>query len=704
MTLVFDAAPGVEITLALPLGGWGLGLLALASAGLLGLGLWRRARGSGWRAVAAGVLLLALAEPRLLVEQRQPLPDIALLLVDASPSQQVANRPEVTAAARAALLERLAALPDLETRLVTFGEAGDGTNLGPALEGALDDIPADRLSAVLVLSDGRLHDLDDPATGPALTDRLADRLGEAPLHLLLSGRPDERDRRLTLTDVPAYGLVGETVSLSLGLAVDGPDAPTQPVAVTVEVPGQPPRQLDLVPGQPRPVRLALDHPGPTVLAARLPAAEGELSALNNRVAATVEAVRPRLRVLLVSGQPHPGTRIWRTLLKADPAVDLVHFTILRPLDKDDATPLDELALIAFPVRELFEARLADFDLVILDRTGVGSRVPDRYLGNLADHVRQGGGLLVVAGPGLARLPALPLQPILPVELSGEVAEAPFRPALTGTGRRHPVTAALAAEATTGAPNWGQWVRHLPGRPRAGVTLMHGPADTPLLQLAHVEKGRVAMLLSDSGWLWAKGIDGGGPHQPLVRRLAHWLMGEPALAENALSAEIAGGRLTVTRRALSDPTARPLTVIAPDGRESHLALTDQGDGRATASQPAEAPGLYTVRDPAGPPEARLAFAAPPPEALKETAQLTATAQAAAPLVEATRGTTVWLGDDAANPTLPTPRRTTANPDTLALPRRDAHQTTGLTHQALMPAPLALTLITLALLTAWLRERA
>ena len=137
----------------------------------------------------------------------------------------------------------------------------------------------------------------------------------------------------------------------------------------------------------------------------------------------------------------PGERTWRRLLKADPAVDLVHFTILRPPEKDDLTPLNELALIAFPVRELFQVKMRDFDLIILDRFANRGILPPAYLRNIADYVRDGGALLLSAGPEFAgpdqpgahparRRAAGPARR----RAASAVAEGPFRPAVTGARR------------------------------------------------------------------------------------------------------------------------------------------------------------------------------------------------------------------------------------------------------------------------------
>ncbi len=288
---------------------------------------------------------------------------------------------------------------------------------------------------------------------------------------------------------------------------------------------------------------------------------GEVSTLNNRVAITINGVRDRLRVLLVSGEPHAGERTWRRLLKADPAVDLVHFTILRPPEKDDLTPLNELALIAFPTRELFQQKIGEFDLIILDRFQNRGILPPPYLRNIADYVRHGGALLMDVGPEFASPSSLddtPLRDILPAhplrgpdgELGNDgVVDGAFRPAVTALGTRHPVTEGLPGWHADASPSWGSWYRRIGASDLHGSVLLSAEAGTtgvgtdaaPLLLLERVEQGRVALLLSDQIWLWSRGHQGGGPQAELLRRVAHWLMRQPALEEDALTARIVPGR-------------------------------------------------------------------------------------------------------------------------------------------------------------------
>ena len=285
--------------------------------------------------------------------------------------------------------------------------------------------------------------------------------------------------------------------------------------------------------------IPIDHGGPNVLEIEVEAGPQELTLANNRAAIVVNGVRDRLRVLLVSGEPHAGERVWRNILKSDPSVDLVHFTILRPPEKQDGTPIRELSLIAFPIRELFDVKLDEFDLIIFDRYSQRGIIPQAYIDNVVRYVRRGGALLEAAGPTFGTPMTLfrtPLGEILPTEPTGDVREQGFRPQLTALGRRHPVTADLPGAGKPGeAPSWGRWFRQVEGRRHSGTAIMSGENGGPLLVLDRVGNGRIAQLLSDQMWLWARGFEGGGPQAELLRRLAYWLMKEPDLEENDLRA-------------------------------------------------------------------------------------------------------------------------------------------------------------------------
>ena len=669
-------------------------LAALAALCVLALApaVWRRARGALLRLLSFAVVLLWLSGPRLVQETRDPLSDIAVMVVDKTDSMGVANRTALVDAAAAKLSAEAAHIPGLELRTVTVPESGhDGTRLFTALDRALADIPRSRLSGVVMLTDGQIHDI--PANPPP-----------APLHALLPATGEQTDRRIRVVEAPAYGIVGKSVTLRVAVDDLGVDDAGATTTLTIRRDGDAPQVTRIPVGQVEPIEVPITRAGPTVLELSAAPLAGEVSDLNNHTVVPINGVRDRLRVLLVSGEPHAGERTWRRLLKADPAVDLVHFTILRPPEKDDMTPLNELALIAFPVRELFQVKIKEFDLIILDRFSNGGILPAPYLRNIADYVRDGGALLLSVGPefsGPSSLAYSPLAPVLPADpLSGGAGtlEAPFRPAVTALGERHPVTAGLPGDKPGGVPNWGQWYRRLQPNTSRGQAVMSGPDGQPLLLLDRVGQGRTALLLSDQIWLWSRGHQGGGPPAALLRRPAPWLMKEPALEEEALSASIEAATLRIDRRTTIDGPPPPITVTSPSGQATALTLQPAGPGRATGSVPAAEPGVWRATD-----GTRTAFAAAGTANPLEIADLRASAEHLAPVVRASGGSVHWLEPGGA-PELRMVEadRSASGSGWIGLRRNHDHIVTGLDAIPLLPAWAALPSLLGLILLAWRRE--
>ena len=680
-----------------------LAALAALCAVALGVAAWTRASGIVWRFCAFAALLLWLSGPRLVEETRETLPDIGLLVVDQSASMTVGNRAALAEQARRKIEQEALGLPDLELRTITVPEQGsEGTKLFAAIDRALADIPRARLAGVVAITDGQVHDV--PAENP---------FGAVPLQVLIPAAGEQTDRRIRVIEAPSYGIVGKSVTLriaieDLGVARNGLTFGGN-ARLTIRRDGEAP-VVETVPlGVEHAIELPIARGGPSVVELTADPLPGEVSLLNNKAVLEINGVRDRLRVLLVSGEPHAGERTWRRLLKADPAVDLVHFTILRPPEKDDLTPLNELALIAFPVRELFQVKIKEFDLIILDRFQNRGILPPLYLRNIADYVREGGALLMSVGPeftGATSLAASPLGTVLPARpaATNAVVEGEFRPEVTPLGVRHPVTAGLdgANSAAGGSlPSWGSWYRHIVPEVSSGDTLMAAPDGSPLLLLDHVGQGRTALLLSDQIWLWSRGHQGGGPQAELLRRIAHWLMKEPELEESALTAKVEHGTLSVERRSTEEATSGAgVTVTDPEGRESSLALTPRGAGRTGGLVPATLPGVWQVSD-----GTRRAFAAAGSANPPELADLRATAAVLAPLARATGGSVHWL-DPAGAPALrrTEPGREAAGGSWIGLQRRHDHLVTGIAATALLPPWLALPLILGFALAAWRREGA
>ncbi|MFN3077635.1 MAG: hypothetical protein ABT940_12280 [Alphaproteobacteria bacterium] len=677
-------------------------LVALAVATGVGLalpGLGRERWRSSIRILPLLVLWAMVLEPRMVVEKRTADNDVALVLVDDSPSQTLGDRTAQTDAALRTLTERLRQQKSLDVRVARLGAlnagGGEGTRLLTAARRAIADLPLHRLAGVFLITDGEIHDVPPP--GDAGLDF------KAPVHALLTGKPDEGDRQLMVREAPGFGIVGKTVSLTL--QVDDTFAQTAgggTARLTVRRDGGAEDVLPVPVGRPFSLPIEVSHGGSNVVEMEVEPGPAELSLANNRTAVTLGGVRDRLHVLLISGRPHAGERSWRNILKSDPNVDLVHFTILRPLEKNDLTPLNELSLISFPMRELFEEKLRDFDLVIFDRYSQHDLVPAAYLQNVARHVHKGGAVLVAAGPEFGTshgLAATPLGDVLPARPSGQAVEVGFVPRLTGDGFRHPVTTGLkGAGSPDTPPTWGRWFRQARVDPDGDV-LMTGAGDLPLLILKRVDEGRVALILSDTLWLWSKGFEGGGPEAELLRRLAHWLMKEPELEENALVAEASDSALTITRRHLKTDGDMPtvVTVTTPSGEVRKIPLTTVG-GQEQAVLPATEPGLYRLSD-----GVRSTVGVVGGRDPLEFRELAATDRLLRPVAKANGGGIVWLSQGGV-PEIRRirPGRDTAGHGWLGLLANGSYTVTGIEEVPLMPAWLALLLSVGGLTLAWWYE--
>jgi hypothetical protein len=595
--------------------------VALIVAALL---LFGRSRGAVVRTVALLLMVLALANPSFTREDREPLTSVAAVVVDKSPSQNFGDRQQQTEAARTALMERLGRIPGLEVRTVEAGQSDgetDGTRLFSALSTALADVPPDRVAGAILLTDGRVHDV--PADAAALGFA-------APLHALITGTKDERDRRVALITAPRFGIVDHAQGITFRVE-DQPNTGGT-AQVTIRRDGETIETRAVQVGQPVQVSVNIPHAGPNIVEIEAAPLQGELTPVNNRAVVSIDGVRDKLRVLLVSGEPHAGERTWRNLLKSDPSVDLVHFTILRPPEKQDGTPINELSLIAFPTRELFQQKIDEFQLIIFDRYARQGVLPIIYFDNIARYVRKGGAVLVAAGPDYASPTSLwrtPLESILPAEPSGQVTETPFRAQISAMGKRHPVTRNLEGAASD-PPHWSRWFRVVDTRNAEGATVMQAAGDKPLLVLSREGEGRVALLLSDHIWLWARGFEGGGPHLDLLRRLSHWLMKQPELEEEALRLSPHGRELSVERQSMAD-TVSDVTVTAPSGTTTTLTLQAAEPGLWRGSMPVNELGLWRATDGKLTTLVNIGPANP-----REFSEVTSTTDVLAPLAAATGG--------------------------------------------------------------------
>ncbi|MGH1576707.1 hypothetical protein [Planktotalea sp.] len=674
-TIVFDPLVPMPFLIA---------AAVIVASGLI-IALWRRLSGAWLRGFAGLIILAALAGPNLQREERGDLDDIVVLISDESASQNLAERAEVTSDATETLEGILSARDGIQIvrASVPDGEGDGGTQLMSVLSDTLAELPQSRIAGVFLLSDGRLHDLERAPNIPA------------PLHLLLTGKTNDWDRRLSVSNAPAFAILGEPVTLTLKIEDMGAAPNSSGFApLDISIDGATPQRFEVPIDAEIKLPITLPHGGRNVLQFSVPEADGELTARNNTALIQMNGVRDRLRVLLVSGEPHPGGRTWRNLLKSDSSVDLVHFTILRPPEKQDGVPVSELSLIAFPTRELFLEKIEDFDLIIFDRYKRRGILPSLYLDNVARYVEGGGAVLVAAGPDFASADSIfrsPLSQILPATPSARVLEQGYRPKVSETGSRHPVTAGLP-----NAENWGRWMRQIEVEADSGDVLMTGIDERPLLILNRVGDGRVAMLASDHAWLWNRGFEGGGPQLELLRRLAHWMMGEPELEEDALMAEATGQSMRIIRRTLNEQAA-PVIVTSPDGQDVEIALQQTAPGRFEAQHTGGEIGLYRLKDDQHETVIGLGPAAP-----REFEQTIATPALLEAAIDATRGGVHRLQGGV--PAIRNVRegRPAAGRGWLGITPRNAYETLQVRQTALLPAWLVLLLAAGFILAAWLRE--
>jgi hypothetical protein len=666
-----------------PLIGWPL-FWALAALSVICLGIYIFAFHRAWltRSLGAALGLLALSNPAIIEEEREPLPSVAALVVDRSDSMGFGDRSDIATSAYESLREELDANPAIDLRVVETESNGDGTRLIGALDGLMADVPRDRIAGAILITDGQIHDMPE---------NLARVRELGPVHGLITGNPNASDRRITLVQAPNFDIVGDEAEFVI--RIDDPEGGTVPVTYAMN--GGRTEAAYIEAGEDTSLYIEVERRGDNIVVFETPAGPQELTLANNRTAATISGVRDGLRVLLVTGRPNASGRVWRDLLKSDPSVDLVHFTILRPPYKQDITPLEEMALIAFPTEELFEEKLDGFDLIIFDQYERRGVITMGYLADVARYVEEGGALLLIAGESFAEPTSLartPLAGILPALPSGEIITREIVPELSEEGMRHTIT-----EDFTGQ-TWGKWLRFIEAFDDAGDVLMRTPGGDPLFVVDRVGDGRVAQLLSDQIWLWARGYDGGGPFADLIRRSVHWLMKEPELDERQLQLITQGDTVRANLRTLADRAA-PLLIETPDGSFLEPAWREEGPGSYSAEVPVDQLGLYRAQS-----GGLEAVALNGPANPREFAALEATGDVLQPLSNASGGGVYPLSrvGQVPNVRIVGRRADASGNNWLGLRERGAYAVRSSTSLPLLPGLLAVVMILLVILAAWRRE--
>lgn len=664
-----------------------VGIIGILLATVIALNFWQSGSRALWRLLAGLILIGIILNPSLVRELRDPTPDVVLVVVDRSPSQMIKDRPQQTDAALSWIKHNLENRPDIELRIrETQGGASapvTETRLFETVDNALSDVPANRRGGVILISDGRISDI--PASVPP---------GHEPVHILLTGQEKDHDLQIRLLKVPTYGLSEKDMSFKFRIEDTGRSG-SREVEVSLRSPDGIMRTERVETGTDQDWTMPLPYPGQNVFEMTIPTDADELTTLNNRAVFSVTGVRDRLRVLLVSGEPHAGGRTWRDLFKADSGVDLIHFTILRSPEERDMTPQRELSLIAFPIRQLFEVKLNEFDLIVLDRFHLNNILPDMYFQNIRNYVENGGALLEVSGPTFGTEESLyntAMGAIFPTKPNGQVIRGPFKPTLTPLGKIHPVTQTIADN-----PNWGSWLQFVPVTTIQGDVLMTAKDNNPLLILNHVGKGRIAQLASDQIWLWSRGYEGGGPTEELLRRTVHWLMKEPELEEDALDVRSDNESLLVRRRQLKEDNIE-VDMTRPDGTKEKLKLSPDKDGWLSAGLKVKDQGIYEFAS--GQHRRMMSYGDTNSPELRD---LIATPDLIRPVADKTNGAIIRLED------VPQPKVRLLGPDRdysgrgwLGLRQNNASVVTGTEQTPLLPAWLALLLSGGIIVLAWWQE--
>lgn len=680
---------------------WPVIWIALALAVLLsGIIIALRTRGSILRALAFLALAIALANPVISQEDRTALPTSVAIIVDESQSQRLDGRTETTAKTVERLTANFERYDQFDVRVIETAKTETAntqteTRLFEALRSVFRDVPPARIGGAVFITDGQVHDVPN----------ISEALGfEAPVHALITGHPDEYDRKVQLVETPRFAIVGDPVQVSYRIEHQG-DVPqgNENVEVSIYRNGELLAIEQALANETFVAEIELDRSGKNIIEFATDEIDGELTGNNNRAVVRIEGIRENLRVLLVSGEPHSGERTWRNLLKSDASVDLVHFTILRPPEKQDGTPINELSLIAFPTRELFVERIEDFDLIVFDRYQNRNVLPVLYYDYIAEYVRNGGALLIAAGDeyaGDTSVARTPLFNALPAVPTGQVQMAGYYPRISDDGKRHPVTRDLPGGATE-PPNWGRWFRTVDVQDVKGTTIMQAANDKPLLVLDEYGEGRVGLMLSDHGWLWARGFEGGGPHVNLYRRLAHWLMKEPDLEAEALTAEPDGQALKVSRQTMAD-AADAVTIIAPDGQEIILELQKTDEGLFEGTYETNQIGLFEISD-----ATKSTLAHIGPINAPEFRDMISTADVLKPYLDEVRGDTRRLLNDDGDINVPNilPIRSnveTSGRDWIGFKMTKETELRGINRQGVFAGFLGLALLLLAFSAMWYRE--
>jgi uncharacterized membrane protein len=582
--------------LGLALGGAAvIGVVMLSWRATRGASAWRRATMIGLRTGAAVGALVVFLEPAVELRQVAREPNRIAVLIDDSSSMALAEEGGSPAGSAGRGGEAPGIDPRGSTRLdrarhllaaskdtlatwerdhkidyYTFSETLAATSLqglatakaqGKAtlMRKALDQVrgryEGRDLAGVIVVSDGAATGgFGEDAGDGAIRDFL--RSLETRVHTVWAARPGLKDVAVAKVMADEFAFVRTVVRIDAVIRTTG--LPARQVPVTLSTDGQPLRQKFVeLPAGDGDVTVTFEVTPPRVgryvYEISVPVAEGEAVTSNNTRSFVVRVIRDKIRVLQVAGKPGWDVRALRQMLKSNPNVDLISFFILRTQDSVSLVPNDEMSLIPFPTRELFEHQLPSFDLIILQDFeylpyGIGD-----YLENIRSYVDGGGGLAMLGGAASfssGGYYGTPVAAALPVELYGPFDSGPildtqkFSPQITDAGTLHPVTS-LRYSAPDNIAVWKalpqlEGVNLVAGaKPDATVLATHPRLKTkngkpmPVIVAGDYGKGRSLAVTTDTVWRWgfvaaARPGDDGRQYTKFWENSMRWLIQDPDL--------------------------------------------------------------------------------------------------------------------------------------------------------------------------------
>ncbi len=546
-----------------------LGLLLIAFIAIQVFAFLKSKKINIFHAFAFLTMLIFALNPQIIDIVKKDRPQKIIIIKDYSASMMASGRFDGINVALQNLKKQIAKNKNLEIVEGEIAPNNQVTSFSKALEEATNNINEKDISGAILITDGLGIDKSEIAR-------------PYPIHQILIGSENEKDAFIELIEAPKPNKIGETTKAKIIVKTKNID--DKIARLNISMAGYAPYQINVPTNKEYDVEFKIQTSAITPVAIEVLPFNNEVSIANNAIITNIEGIQDRLRVLLVTGEPYEGTRAWRNLFKSDPAIDLVHFTILRSPEKEDYANEEEVSLIPFPTEELFIDKLDEFDLVVFDRFQNLVGLRDEYFQNVTRYVKNGGALLIAFGPKDAEdkgVLSTSLNEIIPINQAPEMIDNEFYPSITEKGLHHPITQNLDQK-------WGKWDRIFKTTTNANVLMKAG--ENPLLIINQVENGRIALILSDKSWYWQRGFDGGGPFRELIGRTAHWLMKDPSLADKNI--KLSDGINNIKIEYFGDGSLQKMHILGPN-QKFEITPNDNEKFQMTRSINSPNYGLYIV---------------------------------------------------------------------------------------------------------------